>query len=237
MPETMDKKEVQQQPSPGEDLASKAERFRLLSRVWVVLLGVSWGGTLAHLLSQVSWLGPASVPVGNVHMSAGSLAAGALLAAGIIGGVLKKLSDKMVYSRPGLGRVTRLCAYGGIASLVLFGSYALYMAPSISSSWWRDVFGPSSIFGKSISLKPILFPAAGAFLAVMAGVFLILNQDKWADFLIETEGEVKKVSWPARKEFVGSAAIVVGVVAVVSMFLHFVDKYLSLAMQKLGVGF
>jgi preprotein translocase SecE subunit len=237
MPETMDKKEVQQQPSPGEDSASKAERFRLLARGWVVLLGVSWGGTLAHLLAQVSWLGSANVPLGNVHVSAGALAAGALLAAGIIVGIFKKLASKMVYNRPGLGRAVRLSAFGGVAGLVLFGSYALYMAPSISSSWWRDVFGPWSLFGKMISVKPILFPAAGVFLGVMAVVFLLLNQDKWADFLIETEGEVKKVSWPARREFVGSAAIVVGVVAVVSMFLHFVDKYLSLAMQKLGVGF
>ena len=71
----------------------------------------------------------------------------------------------------------------------------------------------------------------------MSGVFLLLNQEKWAEFLIETEGEVKKVSWPARKEFVGSAMIVVLVVAVVSMFLHYVDAGLSWLMQRWGVGF
>src|SRR5260221_357239 len=79
--------------------------------------------------------------------------------------------------------------------------------------------------------------AVTVFLSVMFIVFQVLNKDKAAEFLIETEGEIKKVSWPARKEYVGSAMIVVLVVAIVSGFLHFVDKYLSLLMQSMGVGF
>ena len=90
---------------------------------------------------------------------------------------------------------------------------------------------------KSVSLKPILFPAVAAFLTFMSVVYLVLNREKSADFLIETEGEIKKVSWTARKEYMGSAAIVVLVVAIVSMFLHYVDLGLSKLMQAWGVGF
>ena len=91
------------------------------------------------------------------------------------------------------------------------------------------------IFGKAVNLQPILFPG-GRVLRAMSGVFLLLNQERWADFLVETEGEIKKVSWPARKEYVGSAMIVVLVVAVVSMFLHYVDAGLSWLMQRWGSG-
>jgi preprotein translocase SecE subunit len=111
------------------------------------------------------------------------------------------------------------------------------MAPSISSVWWQPIAGPWSMMGKSVSLKPILFPAVAVFLTFMSVVYLVLNREKSADFLIETEGEIKKVSWPARKEYIGSAAIVVLVVAVVSMFLHYVDLGLSKLMQAWGVGF
>ena len=162
---------------------------------------------------------------------------GVLAGAAIVFLIFKKLSDQMTYVRPGLGRAVRLSAFGGIGALTLFGAYALYMAPPINSIWWGDIAGPATLFGKSLGLKPILFPAAAAFLTFMSIAHLVLNREKAADFLIETEGEIKKVSWPARKEFVGSAMIVVLVVAIVSMFLHYVDAGLSWLMQKWGVGF
>jgi preprotein translocase SecE subunit len=232
----MDEKQAQPQPAEGGG-ASKPERFRLAARVWTVLMALGWAGTLTFLLTGLSVLGSESVRLGRAHVRPGALGVGVLAGAALIFGVLKKLGDKMVWARPGLGRAVRTSAFGGIGALALFGSYALYMAPTIHSLWWTDILGPAMIFGKALSLKPILFPAVAVFLSVMSGIFLLLNQEKWADFLIETEGEIKKVSWPARKEFMGSAMIVVLVVAVVSMFLHYVDKGLSQLMQFWGVGF
>lgn len=238
MPETkMDEKPVQQQPAPESKAAGKAETFRLIARAWVVLAGLGWAGTATFLFTHVSALGASSVQLGRVLVSPASLAIGLLAGAAVMVLAFKKLGGQMAYARPGLGRAVRLTAFGGVAALTAFGAYALYMAPSINSLWWRDMFGPAMIFGKALSLKPVMFPAAGVFLSVMAGVFLLLNQERWADFLIETEGEIKKVSWPARKEYVGSAMIVVLVVAVVSMFLHYVDAGLSWLMQQWGVGF
>jgi preprotein translocase SecE subunit len=239
MPETKDEKQVQQQPPQPAAAggASKPELFRVLSRVCVALMALGWAGTATFLLTGLSFMGSESVPLGRLHVRPGALGVGVLLGAAVAFGLLKKLGDKMVWSRPGLGRAVRLSAFGGIAALTAFGAYALYMAPTIHSLWWADVVGPAMIFGKALTLKPILVPAVAVFLSVMSGVFLLLNQEKWADFLIETEGEIKKVSWPARKEFMGSAMIVVLVVAIVSMFLHYVDKGLSQLMQYWGVGF
>lgn len=239
MPETkMDEKPVQQQPpAPESKPAGKADKFRLVAQAWVVLMGLGFAGTVTFLLTQISALGSSTVTIGRAMVSPVSLAAGVLLGAAVVVGAFKKLGGRMAYARPGLGRAVRLTAFAGIAGLTAFGAYALYMAPSINSLWWRDIAGPAMVFGKALSLKPILFPAIAVFFSVMGLVFLLLNQEKWADFLIETEGEIKKVSWPARKEFVGSAMIVVLVVAVVSMFLHYVDAGLSWLMQKWGVGF
>jgi preprotein translocase SecE subunit len=233
----MDEKQAQPQPAPGTPPPAKGDSFLLFARAWVALLGLTWAGTVVFLLTNLSWMGQATVPLGRTLVRPGALAAGVLAGAAIVVLILKKLGDRMSYARPGLGRAVRLSAFGGIGALTLFGAYALYMAPPISSLWWQYIAGPASIFGKTLGLKPILFPAAAAFLTVMSGVYLVLNREKSADFLIETEGEIKKVSWPARKEFVGSAMIVVLVVAVVSMFLHYVDAGLSWLMQRWGVGF
>ncbi|MBV8878381.1 MAG: preprotein translocase subunit SecE [Planctomycetaceae bacterium] len=235
MPETMDEKQTQPQPAPSP--AAKGANFLLLARAWVVLMGAAWAATVAHLLSQFSWLGGASVKVGHISMSPAGLAAGAAVGAAIVFAVLKKMGDKLEYAKPGLGKAVRMTSYISIAALTAYGAYALYMAPSLQSPWWRVVAGPFSVMGKEASLRPQLFPAVAVFLSVMFVVHQVMNQDKAAEFLIETEGEIKKVSWPARKEYVGSAMIVVLVVAIVSGFLHLVDMGLSELMKKLGVGF
>lgn len=234
---TMDEKQTKPEPAPAATPAGKGGNFLLVARLWVVLMGVSWAGTVAHLLSQFSWLGSANVKFGSIALSAGGLAAGVLVGAGMVVGILKRLGGSLEYVKPGLGRAVRLTAYASIASLTLYGAYAMYMAPGLQSAWWRTIAGPFSLMGKEASLRPQLFPAAAVFLSVMFVVHQILNRDRAAEFLIETEGEIKKVSWPARKEYVGSAMIVVLVVAIVSGFLHFVDLWLSKLMQALGVGF
>ena len=238
MPETKsDEKQIQPQPAPAAPAASKAETFKHVSRGVAVLLAVSWAGTVAFLLSQIKFLGGATIRIGMGAVSPAGLAAGALVGAAILFLVFKKLGDRLGWARPGLGRAVRLFAFVFIGALVMFGAYALYMAPTSKSLWWQDIAGPWSLMGKSVSLKPIFFAAAAMFLTTMSVTFLVLNREKSADFLIETEGEIKKVSWPARKEYVGSAVVVVLVVAVVSTFLHYVDKGLSLLMQHWGVGF
>src|SRR5882672_9804293 len=109
MPETMDEKQTKPAPSPSP--ASKAANFRLMAKAWIVLMGAAWAATVAQALTQLGWLGSAGVKVGLISMSAGGLAAGAVVGAGIVFGVLKKMGNKLDYSKPGLGRAVRTTAY------------------------------------------------------------------------------------------------------------------------------
>ena len=52
-------------------------------------------------------------------------------------------------------------------------------------------------------------------------------------FLAEVRAEVKKVTWPSRREAMGGTAVVVFVVLVMAMFLGIVDAVLSKAVQAL----
>ena len=51
--------------------------------------------------------------------------------------------------------------------------------------------------------------------------------DKSLQFLREVKIELKKVTWPTRKQTVGSTAIVIALVIVISLFLGIVDFGLS----------
>ena len=46
-------------------------------------------------------------------------------------------------------------------------------------------------------------------------------------FLREVKIELKKVTWPSRKQTIGSTAVVIALVLIISMFLGFVDIGLS----------
>ena len=52
-------------------------------------------------------------------------------------------------------------------------------------------------------------------------------------FLTEVRAEVKKITWPSRREAMGGTAVVVFVVLVMAMFLGIVDAILSKAVQAL----
>ena len=64
----------------------------------------------------------------------------------------------------------------------------------------------------------------------------IVMLGKAKDFLGDVKVEVKKVTWPSRKEAVGGTMVVVVVVVIVAAFLGIVDKLLSMLVQELISG-
>ena len=63
---------------------------------------------------------------------------------------------------------------------------------------------------------------------------LALNR-KICDFLIATEGEMKKVNWTSRKEIIGSTKVVIFVVVFMSLLLFVVDIFFMLFFNSIGV--
>ncbi len=55
------------------------------------------------------------------------------------------------------------------------------------------------------------------------------------DFLIATEGEMKKVNWSTRREVVGSTGVVIFVMAFGTTFLWCVDYAFVFLFQQIGV--
>ena len=56
---------------------------------------------------------------------------------------------------------------------------------------------------------------------------------KAIQFLSEVRGEVKKVTWPSKKEAMGGTAVVLVVVLLMALFLGLVDVLLSKIVEAL----
>ena len=56
--------------------------------------------------------------------------------------------------------------------------------------------------------------------------------EKLKIFLNETKNELKKVTWPPRKEAVASTVVVLVIVFIIALFLFLVDQGLSFLIRK-----
>jgi preprotein translocase SecE subunit len=65
---------------------------------------------------------------------------------------------------------------------------------------------------------------AAAFVVVFGGfVFWLMNKPSNADFLIATDGEMKKVNWTSRRELIGSTKVVIVFMFLIAGILFAID--------------
>jgi preprotein translocase SecE subunit len=78
---------------------------------------------------------------------------------------------------------------------------------------------------------PLLLGAAGFWVA-----FRVVNLPTFADFLIATEAEVNKVSWPARRSVIQDTIVVLTTVVLMTIFLFVVDFAWGWVLSRPVVG-
>ena len=126
--------------------------------------------------------------------------------------------------KPGQGFHTRVWSAVGAGSLVLWFAFFLYEKlgtvatnPNTARLWqvgiWVTVI---LIFG-------------------LLGYWLLALNRKVCDFLIATEGEMKKVNWTTRKDIIGSTKVVVIMVLFMGSLLFVVDMFFMTFFNSIGV--
>lgn len=69
----------------------------------------------------------------------------------------------------------------------------------------------------------------------LLGYYLLALNRRVCDFLIATQGEMKKVSWTTRKDIIGSTKVVVFVMLALGLLLFIVDMFFILFFNSIGV--
>lgn len=102
------------------------------------------------------------------------------------------------------GRLVRLCTAGAVVFAALTGAWVLSVT-MLGGQGWKIEYG-----------APAMLALVGVWFA-----FRIINYPVFADFLIDVEGEMVKVSWPSKDE-ISRATIVVIVTMLLFSFVLFV---------------
>lgn len=145
--------------------------------------------------------------------------------------------------RKGFGLYSRVAVGIALGILALFASVSLYNAlidlPYIAEGVKVPLIDVGLTWGLLSSVA--LFVFLGFFVCVFVGGLetglrpLDNGGKKTVEFLIDTQGELQKVSWPTRYELVGSTAVVIVSVVVIGIFVLGVDWVVSAVMKYIGV--
>ncbi len=125
-----------------------------------------------------------------------------------------------VYKK-GQGSLARLCAYAIGAILIVFGVYRFFTTINVPHEHVLvaavPVIGDLSVY-KVVSLVLLVVS--------LFGLHLVLNRPKTVDLLVETEQEMKKVTWPTLPEVWNATVVVVLVTATLAVTMYGFDQIL-----------
>ena len=99
-------------------------------------------------------------------------------------------------------------------------------------TWWHSAV--LTVPGIDVPLRWKALIVAVAFALCGFGIYKLLNKPRLADFLIESESELRRVDWPSKPEVVASTKVVV-VVVVLMMVLLFVLDVINATLIKDGL--
>ena len=137
--------------------------------------------------------------------------------------------------KKGQGRLSRGIAAVGAGVLLLYGCYKAY--------WWLHgfVWSGTAIAGMEIPgfgtpLSTGLLITVALVVASALLVFYALNRPDLADLLIETESEMRKVTWPTLEEAKNSSLVVVVCVVIMALLITVFDMSLHWVFRLVGIS-
>ena len=139
------------------------------------------------------------------------------------------------FYRPEEGHRSR--AVIGIATAVLFlyGTHAFYeWLPQ--EFWHKSISKVNALIGTEgteFMVTPAIVVALALAVAILLGAFKLVNYPKFVDFLIDTENELKKVSWASRPQVISESIVVVATVLIVGIYVFMIDNILILLKTKI----
>jgi len=141
------------------------------------------------------------------------------------------------------GRLARMAAFWSLAILALWGARALKIQLGVLSAALATPLGADANGQNGLYLPVLAVKVTPAFLIATAvggaSIFLLwrwLEKPKNADLLIDTESEMRKVTWPTFKDVISSSLVVIFCVIFLMAFLAGSDFLIARATKLLWFG-
>lgn len=126
--------------------------------------------------------------------------------------------------KPEQGKATRTGTFVGLGLLIAWGAKFLndQLAVYQGDEAWRLLITPG-------------IPIAFAVILGVAAWHVSFGGRKSGDFMIATEGEMKKVNWSSKREVIGSTKVVIAFTILLAVLLFVVDFIFQYFFRTVGV--
>ncbi len=131
---------------------------------------------------------------------------------------LQELFKTGIYKKK-QGKVCRMTTATALLALLVAGVYQLY----------NSVLAGQGVF--MVYAVPLLLLALSAWVSYRA-----VNYARFADFLIQVEAEMRKVSWPGKDELLRSSVVVVVVMFLLTILLFGYDIILQFLFAQISTA-
>lgn len=144
---------------------------------------------------------------------------------------------ELQFRRKGQGLIARFVGGGLLALLIAFGCVNLSQSSAMNSmtaNWWGQLLFLVPFFEFEIQNGDLI--SLGLFLLGCFGVYVfVVNHPEVSKFLIETEGEMRKVSWPESGEFINASIVVLLSIILITLYLFVLDLVFVRFSQMIGI--
>ncbi len=123
--------------------------------------------------------------------------------------------------KPGQGQMVRWGTAAGAAVIII--GFVMYLQEQLTR--WQNA---------NEWVQYLIPVVIGVFLAYLT-FYLLGQHHKVVDFLIATEGEMKKVNWSTRREVIGATKVVIATVLALGFILFAVNIVFMFVFEALGV--
>jgi len=124
------------------------------------------------------------------------------------------------------GRLARMFAFWALTFMIFFGCTWLH-GMLVRAESMRNALGGIRIPVVAVDVNVAFLISAVLFVAAMVWLLQWSKKPKVADLLIDTEAELRKVTWPTTQEVVNSSVVVIIFVVLLLGFLAGIDVLLK----------
>lgn len=135
------------------------------------------------------------------------------------------------------GRLARMATFWTLAVLLAYG--CIRMRSELSGLFpdsMGEGLGGMTLPLVGLPLSPALLLAIGSFVVGLLFLNRTLEKPKNADLLIETEAELRKVTWPSLDETIDGSIVVMAVVVFLMVFMAGADFILGEVFSRIITG-
>jgi preprotein translocase SecE subunit len=156
--------------------------------------------------------------------------------------MFKRVGKIIFWYKPAEGVIVRFFAQIGVSIIWLILCVAISRLIPYYSILYNYYDGKThpifTITGVDIPIYGTTILCVLIFVVLFSITLYLNNKPKIANFLIEVEGELKRVAWSEPKELFGTSFVVLMIILCLAAILTLMDKVLTLLLgQLLKIGF